>query len=121
MKRVLLVEDDLDELEILYWMLIDQGCNVRTANTAKAAVSLGKQFRPTLLVTDLLLSRGATGVDVIRELRKLDPSLPALVITGMAPRDVQQALGELADADVMHKPFTERQLLDRLSGLTRAA
>jgi two-component system, OmpR family, response regulator len=121
MDRVLLVEDELDQLEILYWVLLEHGCDVRTANTAKAAVSLGKRFRPTLLVTDFLLSHSATGLDVIRELREADPNLPALIITGMAEAELQRALGSTGNLGVLHKPFTQDELLDRLSSLTDAA
>jgi DNA-binding response OmpR family regulator len=121
MERVLLVEDELDELEILYWLLLDHGCDVRAVNTAKAAVSLGKQFRPTLLVTDFLLSKDATGIDVIRELRKGAPGLPALIITGVAPAELHPGLDDLGNVHVMYKPFTPEELLSRLAVLTHAA
>ncbi len=121
MERVLLVEDELDELEILYWMIVDQGCDVRTANTAKAAVSLGKLFRPTLLVTDFLLSHDVTGIDVIRELRKADPSLPALLITAAPAADWGPAVAALGNVDVIQKPFTRAAFLGRLESMKRAA
>ncbi len=121
MERVLLVEDELDELEILYWMIVDHGCDVRTANTAKAAVSLGKHFRPTLLVTDFLLSHDLTGIEVIRELRKADPHLPALLITGAPAADWKAAAEALGNVDVIQKPFTSVEFLGRLESIKRAA
>lgn len=121
MERVLLVEDDLDQLEILYWMIVDHGCDVRTANTAKAAVSLGQQFRPTLLVTDFLLSHDVTGIEVIRELRKTDPNLPALLITGAPAADWRPAVEALGNVDVIRKPFTRAEFLGRIESMKRAA
>jgi len=121
MERVLLVEDELDELELLYWALVGQGSDVRTANTAKGAISLGKHFRPTLLVSDFVLQRGATGIDVLRELRVSIPGLPALIISGMPAADLRRSLDGLEDVQMLQKPFGIREFLSRLEGLKRAA
>lgn len=121
MERVLLVEDELDELELLYWALIGQGSEVRTANTAKGAISLGKYFRPTLLVSDFVLQHGATGLDVLRELRRTNPVLPALIISGLPAAELRLGLEGLEDVEFLQKPFGMQEFLSRLDGMKRAA
>jgi DNA-binding NtrC family response regulator len=84
-ERVLVVDDEVDALEILSWMLTDEGCEVRTASDVDQAVSVGRDFHPTLLITDYLLRDSGTGLDVIRELRHEHPGLPAVLITVSLP------------------------------------
>jgi DNA-binding response OmpR family regulator len=104
-ERVLVVDDEVDALEILSWMLADQGFDVRTASDADCAVSLGHDFQPTLLITDYLLSNSKTGLDVIRNLRQADPGLRAVLITGMDIAGLRQQLNELGNVNVLRKPF----------------
>jgi len=115
MERVLVVDDEVDALEILSWLLTDHGCDVRTASDPRQAVSLGREFRPTLLITDYLLSDAATGLDVIRELREqVDPALPAVLVTGMDPSLMRDELQALGNVEVLKKPFVWADLCARL-------
>lgn len=115
MQRVLVVDDELDALEIMAWMLTDHGCEVRTASDVEQAVSLGREFRPALLITDYLLREHRTGLDLIRELRASQPDLPAVLITGMDLGQLRHQLAELGNVEVLRKPFVWAELKERLA------
>jgi len=105
MERVLLVDDEAEALQILAWLIADHGCEVRTATTVEQAVSVGREFGPTLVITDYLLQDDATGLDVIRGLREADAALPAVLVTGMDASTLRRELSSLDDVTVLRKPF----------------
>ncbi|MBT9524923.1 MAG: hybrid sensor histidine kinase/response regulator [Rhizobacter sp.] len=85
-QRVLLIEDDADSRNALLGLLLQWGCDARAAPGAREAIAwLGQGFTPDVLVVDLRLADGASGLDVIDSLRAaVGHELPALVVTGDA-------------------------------------
>jgi DNA-binding response OmpR family regulator len=95
-------------------MLTDEGWEVRTASDVGHAVSVGRDFHPTLLITDYLLRDSETGLDLIRDLRHEDPSLPAVLITGMDVAGLRDQLDELGNVNVLRKPFVWSDLREKI-------
>ena len=60
-------------------------------------------------MTDLSMP-GLSGVDLIREAMKLNPALPAILLTGYGKAFDSRAAVNLNICEVMHKPFTLEQL-----------
>jgi DNA-binding response OmpR family regulator len=114
MERILLVDDEVEALQILAWLLSDHGCEVRTATNVDQAVSLGREFGPTLVITDYFLQDDATGIDVIRSLREVDAALPAVLVTGMDASTLRRDLASIGDVTVLRKPFGWAELLPLL-------
>ena len=88
-QRVLVIEDDADSRNALLGLLHQWGCDARAAPGAREALTwLGQGFRPDVLVVDLRLADGASGLDAIDALRAaVGHELPALVVTGDAGSD----------------------------------
>lgn len=82
-KRVLLVEDEADALEMLQTWLALQGCDVRTARSGRAALEASTTFDPEILITDYFLQDDVTGVDVIAELRARGRKTRCVLVTGI--------------------------------------
>lgn len=114
MERVLLIDDERDALEVLEWVLKDRGCEVRAVSEVPAALEVGRCFRPTLLVTDYFLRDDRSGLDVLRELRRTDPELRAVLMTGMTVEQIQPELDALGNVEVLHKPFDCQQIVSHL-------
>jgi signal transduction histidine kinase len=85
-QRVLVIEDDADSRHALLGLLRQWGCDVRAAPGAREALAwLGEGFTPDVLVVDLRLADGASGLEAISALRAaVGHDLPALVVTGDA-------------------------------------
>lgn len=114
MERVLLIDDERDALEVLEWVLKDCGCEVRAETEAPKALEAGRTFKPTVLVTDYFLRDDLSGLDIVRLLRKDDPALRVVLMTGMMVEDLRPELDALGNVDVVRKPFDCMQIVSRL-------
>ena len=70
MKKVLLIEDDLDLYQLLKYNLERSGFQFTGANTGKGAVEFCLQERPDLILLDIML-RDSTGLEISARLRSL--------------------------------------------------
>jgi len=120
-RRVLIAEDDESILASLEFVVRDAGHEARLARDGEQALRALGEFRPDLVLLDLMLPR-ASGLEVCGAVRA-NPALAAtkvLMITARgASNDVSRGLGAGADA-YMIKPFSTRELAQRLRELLGA-
>ena len=112
--RVLIAEDEALILMQLEFLLEDGGhVVVGTAATADEAIRLARETRPDIVLVDLQLRDGSSGLDIVRALR--DEAGPMLVfVTANARRFADDFEGA---AGVIAKPFTEAVILDTMAYL----
>lgn len=108
---VLVVDDD-EALRIIYdKVLKDAGYAVLAAATAEEAIALLQTHPPSLAFVDLVLP-GASGVEVIRQLKALDETLPVVVVTGYPDSGLMHQALSYSPLTVLLKPFQPRRLVD---------
>lgn len=113
--NVLLVEDDVNLLGTLAEVLRDEDYKVVTAADAFEAIAAAAQARFDLIVTDVRLGK-MDGVDCLVEIRRSQPWIRAIIVTGYASDDVPaRAIRSRAD-DYIYKPF---ELIDLLLSVER--
>ncbi len=119
MGRILLVEDDPQVGELVKRFLEKEGFQVHWVRSGREALDrVWEGARPDLVVLDRGLP-DVEGLEVLKELRSLDPLLPVLLLTGRADEDSRvEGLLEGAD-DYLGKPFSLKELLARLKALLR--
>ena len=87
MKQVLLLDDNATQLTIRELVLRKAGIESHAATSANAALALLRssvgQEKIGAVVTDHLMP-GMDGTQFVRELRKFNPTLPVIVISGLA-------------------------------------
>ncbi len=119
--RVLLVEDDRDNFELVKILLERVGCTVLGARTGQEAVELARQERPDLILMDLSLPV-MDGWAAAREL-KLDPQtapIPLLALTAHTlPGDRQKALESGFDGYIS-KPINVQRFNEELDKVFNA-
>jgi DNA-binding response OmpR family regulator len=113
-RRILLVDDHQDTLDMLTQACEAQHATVLSAFSAREALALASAQAPDVVITDIGL-RGETGVWLLGELRKIHPSVPVLALTGRSPED---ALAAGFDA-VLLKPTDPWELCDEVRRLLR--
>ncbi|MFO0865254.1 MAG: response regulator [Gemmataceae bacterium] len=118
-RKILLVDDDVELVELITKVLDEDGrFETRVANTGFDAGMLVKEYRPDLIILDVMLP-DINGKEVCHRVRA-DNTLEEvriLCISGMIEEDKIQDL-KLAGADeFLHKPFEIEQLIDRMCGM----
>ena len=84
--RVLVVDDERSMRELLSIVLRRDGYDVLVAADGKAAVEILKRERIDVLITDIRMPE-MTGVDVLREAKRIDPSIVSIIMTAFASTD----------------------------------
>ena len=106
MRKVLLVDDEPDAIEVLEWILTDLGFVVKTATSGEQAVDVAREFQPHILITDHCLQGELSGADVIRRLRRDDASMRAVLTSGLPREHLEKELRGITGLQVLGKPFT---------------
>jgi len=120
MKRLLLVDDDVESLAMVQARLADEGIEISCATGGRAALDAAKSQRPDLILLDLDMP-DMTGFEVCRIL-KADPELcmiPVLFLSGSGtPADKVRGL-DLGAVDYITKPFDHFELRARVRAAIR--
>lgn len=109
---VLLVDDELVVREAVGRCLVDWGCRVLTAASAKEAVYqiAVSDEAPVILLCDYRLRNNESGIDVVHAVREgLNQMLPAIVITGDTSTECLHDAAK-SGMKVIHKPVQEQEL-----------
>ncbi|USI72978.1 nitrogen assimilation response regulator NtrX [Sphingomonas morindae] len=109
---VLVVDDEQDIRELVAGVLEDEGYGARTAADSDAALAAIRERRPSLVLLDVWLQGSRLdGLDLLDEIKRRDPSLPVLVISGHGNLDTAVAAIRRGAADFIEKPFEAERLL----------
>jgi two-component system response regulator PhoP len=116
--RILVIEDEAALRETLARRLTDAGYSVDTAAEGEEGLYAATERPLDAAIVDLGLPK-LSGIELIRELRNRQSTLPVLVLTVRKHwADTVQALEVGAD-DYMHKPFHFQELVARIQVLMR--
>jgi phosphate regulon transcriptional regulator PhoB len=122
MKRILIIEDDRDIVELVRYNLANEGFQVSAAHDGGTGLATLKKSPPDLLLLDLMLPK-LSGLDICREVRKDDSlsRLPILMLTARG-EEADRVVGlEMGADDYVVKPFSPRELIARVKALLRRA
>jgi two-component system alkaline phosphatase synthesis response regulator PhoP len=120
MKRVLVAEDDPDLALGLKNNLEIEGYEVRVARDGDEALASALQWRPDLLILDLVMPK-LDGMRVLRSLREHDTKIAVLVLTARGEEADKVRGLKLGADDYVTKPFGLLELLARVESLLRRA
>ena len=118
-RKVLLVDDDVELVELMTKVLEEDGrFEIRTANTGFDAGMLVKEYRPDMIVLDVMLP-DINGKEVCQRVRA-DSTLEdvrILCMSGMVEDDKIQELRLSGADDFLSKPFLTEALIDKMCTL----
>jgi excisionase family DNA binding protein len=114
-RKVLVVDDDQDLVELMVDVFERDGrFDVKTANNGFDAGMLTKEFRPDLVVLDVMLP-DINGKEVCQRIRADETleGVKVICISGMVEQDKVSELKDAGADDFLQKPFKIEELLDR--------
>jgi PAS domain S-box-containing protein len=111
--KVLVVDDEPRICELVARWLESAGHHVLTASSSEGALANARTEVFDAIVTDVILNR-EDGLDVLEELRRLQPRAKAVVMSGFAPSPDRLAALRETGIGFLPKPFSLPDLLQAL-------
>ena len=117
-KKVLVVDDEPDTLELVKLVLESAGFKTMLATSGREALKLAQISKPDLVLLDIMMP-DMDGWEVFRKLKEKDPAIPIAILTAKA-QNIDRLLGlhVLKADDYITKPFGKNELIDRVKKLT---
>jgi len=108
---ILIVDDDEALRRHLGRAFARRGYDVRLAATYDEATELAADESPELAVIDLRLGAGSSGLTVVRDLRRIDPTTRIVVLTGYGSIATAIKAMRLGAADYLTKPADAENII----------
>jgi two-component system nitrogen regulation response regulator NtrX len=110
--EVLVVDDEADIRELVAGVLEDEGYAVRSAADSTTALDAIDDRRPSLVLLDVWLQGSKLdGLQLLEQIKRRDPTLPILMISGHGNLDTAVAAIREGAVDFIEKPFKADRLL----------
>ncbi len=116
MAKLLLVDDDPDQLEVRALLMERAGHQVSTASRPDAALAACEHCRPEVVLMDLRLPRADDGLALIRQLRRRFPAVAIVVLSGLADSFASFPESKLVNR-FFRKPVRSHDLLGAIQEL----
>lgn len=116
-EKILVVEDETNIRKNIVEYLQEQNYTVIEAGDGEAALEFFKQFKPDLVILDLMLPK-VDGLEVCKSIRKTS-NTPVIMVTARN-EEIDKLLGlELGADDYLTKPFSLREMNARIKAVFR--
>ncbi|OUW17189.1 MAG: hypothetical protein CBD18_05410 [Opitutales bacterium TMED158] len=114
-KNVLLVEDD-PALRMVVREVLKSDFNIDEADNGEDGIAKGLNPKADLVILDYHLPK-KDGLEVIAAIKKAQPDLPVIVLTGYLSPESEKQFQRLGANRIFPKPFNYRNLLDAVKDL----
>jgi len=108
-ERILLIDDDESIRTVIGYMLGEEYAAV-TAATAEEGLRAFRSQRPDLVLTDIKMPQ-KSGIDLLAELKTIDPSVPVIILTAFGTVETAVEAMKRGAADYLTKPISRDELL----------
>lgn len=113
MKKLLIVDDEIDIARSIQYVLQQEGFSTLLAHDGNEAINLYENNKPDLVILDVMMP-GLDGYEVCRKIRLQDAKIPILMLTARSS-EIDTVVGlELGANDYMAKPVRLRELVARV-------
>ena len=121
MKKILLIEDDKDQIMLYQTKFELDGYDFVAAENGQKGLEFAKTKNPDLILIDLLMA-GMTGIEVLEKL-KSDPetkNIPAVIVTNWDKHEMADKAMSLGALDFIVKSRVPlREMMSRIKGFLK--
>jgi len=102
--QVLVVDDEVVVRRVITDYLEGKGYSVSAVDSGQAALDYLEQSKPGIILLDIFMP-GVNGLEVLRQVRRGQPGVDVLVISGFADAELERKVKALGAIDCLRKPF----------------
>jgi len=115
MKRILIIEDDLNSRHMIRVVLEQAGYETSTAGNGKEGLRIAQTLLPDLILSDIMMDvmDGYSFLEVLRE-KEATATIPVILMTGLSTRDSMRKSMNLGADDYLTKPIAVPDLLQAI-------
>jgi len=117
MLKVLIADDDRDQLDLRSLLLRKNGFETFPASEVESALRKAKVHKPDCAVIDLRFPTEASGLELIRNLKALDSRMHVFVLTGSDARSIARCQERKLIDEILVKGSSSRYLVERLNAI----
>lgn len=117
---ILLIDDEEILRKTLSDDLEEEGFNVTTATNGEEGLEEFKSKHPDLVIVDLIME-GMNGIQVSKEIKKLQPDAPVMILTGHGTLESAIDALQLKVQDYILKPVKRDELLSKINSCLESA
>ncbi len=118
MKKILIIEDEPNIIELVGYNLNKNGFDYISAEDGVMGITLAHKEKPDLILLDLMLPL-KNGLDICKELREEGNKTPIIMLTAKSD-EIEKILGlEFGADDYITKPFSVHELMARVKAVLR--
>ncbi len=117
-KKVLIIEDDSNIVELLTIHLHDLGCIIFSEANGQKGLTIVQEEKFDLIILDIMLP-GLNGMEICRKIRQRDRHTPIMMLTAKS-EEIDKVMGlETGADDYLTKPFSVRGFIARVKVIFR--
>ena len=112
MKRILVIDDDLETCRFLTEIFTDEGWAVESAQSPAAATKLAHASKFDLIVSDINLNAEMDGLELLRSFKQILPATDVILITGFGTLEKAVEAVREGAFDFISKPFLVQEVIE---------
>lgn len=107
--KILAIDDEKSNCELIEAMLTPQGFEVHTCCNPKKAMTLFSKVKPGIVMLDLVMPK-IDGMEILKKIKKLKTKTRVIILTSVKDHLVTKDVTSLGADDIIIKPFSMDQL-----------
>ena len=111
MKRILVIDDDLETCNFLTEIFAEEGWEVASSQSAETARDAVEKTRFDLIVSDINLGGRTTGVALLKEFKAVSPASEVILISGFGTLETAVEAVREGAFDYISKPFNVNEVI----------
>ena len=118
LRPTILVCDDEEGLRESFKLILSDHYQLRFAVNCLDALEQLKTFTPNLMLLDIKMPK-LHGMEILKQVKKLKPTLPVIIITGYQSVEMAQEAIKNGAADYIPKPFDSKEILKVVAAILK--
>jgi len=114
-KKILVVDDEQYILEMIQ-LRLEEVYDVKIASSGEKAFTIALSFKPDLILMDLVLEHGMSGIQSISKIKSEDETkdIPIVVLTGKTLNEDKEESLRAGASEFISKPILPSRLIERI-------